>query len=244
MRIAIFAAAASVCLLGSGLAYAADPAPQQTASDIAAALANQSASQPAVAPVSDHVCPAGKVWADDGDGGGCDPVKEGTAGFNLGAAHRPAQAAATTALATAAPAKGPAKRPAAASAATRVASLGHSLPLATPGAHKDLLITFMSGSSVMTPQARANAHEFAVAMSDPRLKGKRFEIAGYTDASGAAATNQALSQHRAEAVKAFLVSQGTDPAMLDARGYGSQDLVLPNDPKAAANRRVEARLLN
>lgn len=238
MRIAIFAAAASVCLMGSSLAYAADPAPQQSAADIAAALANSGPSQPAVAPVSDHVCPAGKVWADDGDGGGCDPVKDGTAGFNLGAPHRAAQPAATVAS------KEPAKRSTAASANTRVASLNHSLPLATPGAHKDLLITFISGSSVLTPQARANAHEFAVAMSDPRLKGKRFEIAGYTDASGAAATNVALSQHRAEAVKAFLISQGTDPAMLEARGYGSQDLALPNDPRAAANRRVEARLLN
>jgi outer membrane protein OmpA-like peptidoglycan-associated protein len=241
MRIAIFAAVATACLVGSGAAFAADPAPQQTASDIAAALAQQAPAQQAaspssVAPVSDHVCPAGKVWADDGDGGGCDPVKDGTAGFNLGAAHHAAMAAPAPAAAMAA--KEPAKH------ATRVASLSRTLPLATPGAHKDLLITFVSGSAVLTPQARSNAHEFAVALTDPRLKGKRFEIAGYTDASGVAATNLALSQHRAEAVKAFIVAQGVDAAQLDARGYGSQDLAVPNDPKAAANRRVEARLLN
>jgi OOP family OmpA-OmpF porin len=97
---------------------------------------------------------------------------------------------------------------------------------------------------VLTPQARSNAHEFAMALTDPRLKGHRFEIAGYTDASGAAAANLALSQQRAEAVKAFIVAQGADPALLEAHGYGSQNLALPNDPKAAANRRVEARLLN
>ncbi|HEX4180279.1 MAG TPA: OmpA family protein [Caulobacteraceae bacterium] len=239
MRIAIFAAVASACLLGSGVAFAADPAPQQTASDIAAALAASAPTQPAAAPLSatasDHACPPGTVWADDGDGGGCDPVKDGTAGFNLGAAHHTGASAASASAATGA--KESAKH------TTHIASLGRAMPT-TPGAHKDLLITFVTGSAVLTPQARSNAHEFAVALADPRLKGKRFEIAGYTDASGLAATNLTLSQRRAEAVKDFLVSQGGDAALLDARGYGSQDLAAPNDPKAAANRRVEARLLN
>jgi OmpA-OmpF porin, OOP family len=236
MRIAIFAAVATACLVGSSAAFAADPAPQLSAADIAASLTEKAPAPTSGAPVSDHVCPPGKVWADDGDGGGCDPVKDGTAGFNLGAAHRaPAQPAATVAT------RQPAKRGA---SGVAVASLGHTLPMTQPGAHRDLLITFVSGSSVLTPQARANAHEFAVALSDPRLKGKRFEIAGYTDASGNAAANVALSQHRAEAVKAFIVAQGADPASLEAHGYGSQDLAVPSDPKAAANRRVEARLLN
>jgi outer membrane protein OmpA-like peptidoglycan-associated protein len=243
MRIAIFAAVAGACLIGSGAAYAADPAPQLSAADIAASLSEKAPAPAPTAtpPASDHVCPAGKVWADDGDGGGCDPVKDGTAGFNLGAAHR---AAAPTAAPTATAAAKPAAKPGKRSSGVAMASLGHTLPLTQPGAHRDLLITFVSGSSVLTPQARANAHEFAVAMSDPRLKGKRFEIAGYTDASGNLATNIALSQHRAEAVKAFIVSQGGDPGLLDARGYGPQDLAIPSDPKAAGNRRVEARLLN
>lgn len=240
MRIALFAAVVSACSIGSCAAFAGDPAPQLSAADIAASLADKAPAQSTstVAPVSDHVCPAGKVWADDGDGGECDPVKDGTAGFNLGAAHHAAAAATSTAVA----AKAPVKKVDA--SATRVASLGHTLPLATPGAHRDLLITFITGSSVLTAQARSNAHEFAVALADPRLKGKRFEIAGYTDASGPPAANLALSQHRAEAVKAFIVSQGGDPSLLEARGYGSQDLAIPSDPKAAGNRRVEARLLN
>lgn len=237
MRIALYAAVATACLFGSSAAFAADPAPQLSAADIAASLADKAPAPSAVPPVSDHVCPPGKVWADDGDGGGCDPVKDGTAGFNLGASHHatPSQPAPVVA----------AKEPAKHTARMSVASLGHTLPMATnPGAHRDLLITFVTGSSVLTPQARSNAHEFAVAMSDPRLKGRHFEIAGYTDASGQASANLALSQHRAEAVKAFIVSQGADPALLDARGYGSQDLAFPSDPKAAGNRRVEARLLN
>jgi outer membrane protein OmpA-like peptidoglycan-associated protein len=233
MRIAIFAAAASACLISAGSALAADPAPQQSASDIAAALAAKPTSAPAEAAApasSDHVCPPGKVWADDGDGGGCDPIKEGTAGFNLGAAHHIAQPG----MAASKPA--PAKRP------TKVASLGSDVR--SGAAHKDLLITFVTGSADLTPQARSNAREFAAALHDPRLKGKRFEIAGYTDASGGSEANLALSQRRADAVKAFIVAQGGDASALDAKGYGSQDLAVPQDPKAAGNRRVEARLLN
>jgi outer membrane protein OmpA-like peptidoglycan-associated protein len=234
MRITIFAAAVSACLISAGSALAADPAPQQSAAEIAAALAAKPTSAPAEAAApasSDHVCPPGKVWADDGDGGGCDPIKEGTAGFNLGAAHHAAQ---QPAMATSRAA--PAKRP------TKVASLGSDMR--SSAVHKDLLITFVTGSADLTPQARSNAREFAVALRDPRLKGKRFEIAGHTDASGGAEANQALSQRRADAVKAFIVAQGADASLLDAKGYGSQDLAVPQDPKAAGNRRVEARLLN
>jgi outer membrane protein OmpA-like peptidoglycan-associated protein len=231
MRNALLAVVASLCAMGSGLAHASDPAPQQSASEIAASLAGVAPSEPAAAPIADHVCPAGKIWADDEDGGSCEPAKEGTAGFNLGATHRtPGAPSATTAV----------RRP----APSQVASISRVLPLTRPGARKDLLITFISGSSVLTAQARSNAHEFAMALTDPRLKGKRFEIAGYTDASGSAAANLALSKQRAEAVKAFIVAQGIDGSLLEARGYGAEDLVVPSDPKAAANRRVEAKLLN
>jgi outer membrane protein OmpA-like peptidoglycan-associated protein len=231
MRIALLAAMVSLCAMGSSLAHASDPAPQQSASDIAASLAGVAPADTAAAPIADHVCPAGKLWVDDEDGGSCEPEKEGTAGFNLGATHRTSASAAVTTAA---------KR----SAPSQVASLSRVVPLTRPGARKDLLITFISGSSVLTAQARSNAHEFAMALTDPRLKGKRFEIAGYTDASGSAAANLALSKQRAEAVKAFIIAQGIDGSLLEARGYGSEDLVVPSDPKAAANRRVEAKLLN
>ena len=239
MRIVVFAAVLSACSIGAGAAFASDPAPQQSAADIAAALADKAPSQVGATPVSAHTCPEGRVWTDDADGGSCDPVKEGTAGFNLGATHRTSAPAATPVVAAKAPAK-------AAGHATRVASLGRTPPLSAVSAPKsrDLLITFVSGSSILTGQARVNAHEFAVALADPRLKNKRFEIAGYTDAVGSQAKNLELSQQRAEAVKAYLVSQGSDASRLEARGYGSQNLAVPGDPKAAANRRVEARSLD
>jgi outer membrane protein OmpA-like peptidoglycan-associated protein len=235
MRIVFFAAVLSACSIGAGAAFAADPAPQQTAADIAAALAEKAPVQTTTTPVSDHVCPEGRIWTEDADGGSCDPKKDETAGFNLGAARHSASPA-TPVVAK----ETPKTRP------TRLASTSPKAPMGVAGAPKsrDMLITFISGSAVLTTQARVNAHEFAVALADPRLKGKRFEIAGYTDASGSAAKNLELSQERAEAVKAYLVSQGGDPSRLEARGYGSQNLAIPSDPKAAGNRRVEARLLD
>jgi outer membrane protein OmpA-like peptidoglycan-associated protein len=108
----------------------------------------------------------------------------------------------------------------------------------------DLLITFKLGSAELTDEGALTARNFALALSNAAIADVRFEIAGHTDASGSAERNMTLSQARADAVRAYLVGQGVSPERVEARGYGSTDLALPNDPKAAANRRVEARRLN
>ena len=108
----------------------------------------------------------------------------------------------------------------------------------------DLMITFKVGSSELTDQGRMEATSFAKALVTPAISGTRFEIAGYTDASGAPDRNRTLSQARAEAVKSFLVSQGVEQSRLEAKGYGSQNLAVPASPRSPANRRVEARNLN
>jgi len=108
----------------------------------------------------------------------------------------------------------------------------------------DLLITFKLGSSELTDVGALTARNFALALSNPDIADVRFEIDGHTDASGGAELNLTLSQARADAVRAYLIGQGVNPDRLEARGYGSTDLAVPNDPKAAANRRVEARRLN
>ena len=71
------------------------------------------------------------------------------------------------------------------------------------------------------------------------------EIAGYTDNTGDPTANVQLSQQRAEAVRAALVSAGVDPSMLVAKGYGSANAVAGNDTLEGRfrNRRIEYRVV-
>ena len=68
---------------------------------------------------------------------------------------------------------------------------------------------------------------------------RQVRVIGHADASGTPAANQALSVRRAEAVRNYLVSKGTDPALLVIEGVGSKDLKNPAKPTADENRRVE-----
>lgn len=51
--------------------------------------------------------------------------------------------------------------------------------------------------------------------------GTVIEIGGYTDSTGNPAANMQLSQQRANAVRRALIRAGVNPAMLNAKGYGS-----------------------
>jgi chemotaxis protein MotB len=77
-------------------------------------------------------------------------------------------------------------------------------------------------------------------------------VNGYTDntpigpelqAQGIA-TNQDLSQKRAENVMEYIISQGVKPELISAVGHGEQNPVAPNDnaQDRAKNRRVELTL--
>jgi outer membrane protein OmpA-like peptidoglycan-associated protein len=105
-----------------------------------------------------------------------------------------------------------------------------------------LRIGFRAGSAELTAQGEAELKKFAAALK--AAPAARFEIAGHTDVSGSADANVVLSQHRADAVKAFLVAEGVDAGRLDTRGYGAEGLAYPDLPRDPRNRRVEAKLLN
>jgi outer membrane protein OmpA-like peptidoglycan-associated protein len=133
-----------------------------------------------------------------------------------------------------------AKTPARAAAHSATAKAGDSKAAETQHVSAaDLRLNFQRGSAELTPDGEANARNFALALKDPRLSGQDFLIIGHTDATGSAEVNLRLSEARAEAVKAFLVSQGIAADRLQAKGVGSQDLAVPSDPRAGANRRVE-----
>jgi outer membrane protein OmpA-like peptidoglycan-associated protein len=74
----------------------------------------------------------------------------------------------------------------------------------------------------------------------------RVRIEGHTDNVGKLQKNMAISQARADAVRAFLVKEGVDSKQLIALGYGPTRPIASNATKAgkALNRRVEFRILN
>jgi OmpA-OmpF porin, OOP family len=72
-----------------------------------------------------------------------------------------------------------------------------------------------------------------------------FSLEGHTDSAGKPATNQALSENRAAAVKNYLIEKGIDATRLTSAGYGSTKPIGSNKTKAgkALNRRVEVKVV-
>lgn len=61
----------------------------------------------------------------------------------------------------------------------------------------------------------------------------------HTDASGTPEESRALSQRRADAIRAYLIELGIDPYRVQAVGMGSSRPKLPQDPLNTGNRRVD-----
>ena len=100
-------------------------------------------------------------------------------------------------------------------------------------------INFDVDKATLRPESMGTINQIKQVLNDnPDLK---FEIDGYTDSSGVAAHNLALSQQRADAVKAELIALGIAPDRLTAKGYGDAKPIADNaTPEGKANnRRVE-----
>jgi outer membrane protein OmpA-like peptidoglycan-associated protein len=104
----------------------------------------------------------------------------------------------------------------------------------------DMQIFFAFDSADIEPEALTSLNELGKALSNPALGHATFLIAGHTDAKGSEDYNLALSQRRAEAVKAFLVqTYHVDAGRLSAIGFGEEQLKNKDDPFAEENRRVQ-----
>ncbi len=100
-------------------------------------------------------------------------------------------------------------------------------------------ILFDVDKATLQPESMGSLNQiFSLLKKDPSLK---FEIDGHTDNSGNAAHNLALSQQRADAVKAQLTSMGLDASRLTTKGFGDTKPISDNNTSEgkANNRRVE-----
>ena len=104
----------------------------------------------------------------------------------------------------------------------------------------DLEINFDFNSASISAGSMSSVKALGEALSDPKLKGSTFMVAGHTDGVGGDAFNQGLSERRADTIKQYLVSKyhiaGRD---LVTVGYGKTKLKDANDPTDAVNRRVQ-----
>ena len=83
-----------------------------------------------------------------------------------------------------------------------------------------LCVRFDLDSAVLTPIAMRDLDQVAIAFNRPKLAASALTLEGHTDSSGEAGYNLRLSQLRADAVVAHLVSRGVAPDRLRAIGHG------------------------
>lgn len=100
-------------------------------------------------------------------------------------------------------------------------------------------ITFDVNKATIKPQSMSEINRIKTLMDEnPNLK---FEVQGHTDNTGSAATNQTLSEQRAQAIVDKLVELGVDKKRLTAVGKGQTSPIADNSTEEgkAKNRRVE-----
>jgi OOP family OmpA-OmpF porin len=95
-------------------------------------------------------------------------------------------------------------------------------------------LEFDLGKSTLRPKSYATLNRVASLLVEKNFS---LKLAGHTDNTGSMQLNLSLSKDRAEAVKAYLVSQGANASRIEATGYG------PNQP-IASNKTAEGRQKN
>ena len=103
---------------------------------------------------------------------------------------------------------------------------------------------FQTGRADLQPAASGNLNKLVVFLD--KYPDRTVAIEGFTDSVGTDGYNQALSERRADSVKAYLVRQGVESARLTAAGRGKDDPIADNGSAAGrqSNRRVEVIINN
>jgi outer membrane protein OmpA-like peptidoglycan-associated protein len=126
---------------------------------------------------------------------------------------------------------------------TRSLSLGEREEIAEIASSKpniDLEIQFDFNSASIRQASMPSVQALGQALSDPKLKGSTFVVAGHTDGVGSDSFNQDLSERRADTIKRYLVDNyHIATGDLVTVGYGKTKLKDAQDPTDAINRRVQ-----
>lgn len=113
-----------------------------------------------------------------------------------------------------------------------------------------LPINYDLGSAVLLPASKKLIDKllYPMMVTNPKVT---VEIASHTDSRGENATNQSLSERRAQSVVAYLVQRGINASRLVPNGYGETQLknrcangVSCTEREHRANRRTEFRVIN
>jgi outer membrane protein OmpA-like peptidoglycan-associated protein len=108
-----------------------------------------------------------------------------------------------------------------------------------PAPAKTYLVFFDWDKSSLTPRA---TEIIAEAASDSKSTSvTTIDVSGYTDTSGTPVYNQGLSERRAQAVAAQLVTDGVPAGEIETHAYGETHLLVPTGPgvREPQNRRVD-----
>lgn len=104
-------------------------------------------------------------------------------------------------------------------------------------------VTFATGSATISPGFQTQLDRIAGSLV--QYPNSLVDVYGHTDTVGSSASNQTLSERRAQAVSNYLSSRGVNSARIRWAGYGETQLKIPtgdgvNEPM---NRRVEIKIL-
>ena len=107
-------------------------------------------------------------------------------------------------------------------------------------------IFFDPGKATLRPESTTELARLVKLMSDtPHLK---LQVCGHTDEGGSAEANMGLSEHRAQAVAAYLIEHKIKPDRVKASGYGATIPLVANadvsETDRLANRRIEFKVLS
>ena len=104
-------------------------------------------------------------------------------------------------------------------------------------------VYFETGGNALTAESQEQVKNVAAILKN--FPNAAVKLGGYTDNTGSAETNKAVSKARAESVSAQLVTLGIAADKLGAEGYGPEFPICPandTDECKAQNRRVDIRV--